>query len=162
MAAVTPLTTRNEIEQEIGADGMREWTDHDRLGTEVTKHINRAIDRATSEIMRTAGQRYSAAGMSANDEIRAWATILACFFLSKSRAMHPPDSLMEDVDYIREQLKAISKGDQTLPGVSLKSDLSPTITNRIIDRRFTYRTVRKRPDSTGPPSTRREDDVIDQ
>lgn len=163
MPVATPLTTLEEMEQECGEDAIRGWADnnedgdHDDVRGTADATVDRAISRATKEIVRLA-QRYSAAAMAADEEIRSWATILACYYLCKSRGNDPLQSLADDVAYIREQLAMIRSGGLTLD-VPLKADLRPTMSNRIVDRRHRYRTVRKRPDSTGPRSVLREDRV---
>ena len=159
MAVAIPLTTEAEMDDEVGKDAILAWADHDNSGLANDGVLTRVIDRATQEILRTAGNRYSATALSGDAEIRGWATILACYFLAKTRGNHPPDSLVDDVEWIRENLKSIEDGRSTLNRVAMKADLRPTMTNRTVDRRYSFRTVRKRPDSTGPNSVIRDDRV---
>ncbi len=161
MAVAVPFTTAGEMQDEVGQDAILAWSDHDNVGQRKDSVVNQVIDRATQEILRAAGQRYSASGLSTDVEMRAWATTLACYYLSKKRGMQPPDSLAEEVEWIRDGLARLADGRDQLSGVSLKADLRPSVTNRTVDRRYSYRTVRKRPDSTGPHSVMREDRVND-
>lgn len=148
----------------MSADGILSYMDHEELcdisDAAVVRRYTRAIARAEGEILRTAGQRYSRSGLESNAEIRAFATVLACFYGSKYRANPAPQELVDDVEYIRGVLSDIEQGRVALNGVSLKADLRPTVTNRTVDRRYVWRTIRKRPDSTGPNSVLREDRTV--
>lgn len=150
MAVAVPFTTEGEMEAEVGADAITEWSDHDEDGARDTGVVSRTIDRATNELIRKC-HRYSVNGLAADAEIRGWATQLACFFLSKSRGNPPAMALVDDVDYIRGQLDKIESGSLTL-NIPWKSDLRPRVINREIDRRYVYRNIRETPDSTKPRS----------
>jgi len=160
MAVAVPMTTEAEMVLEVGQDAITEWSDHDEDGESDAGVVSRAIDRATNEIIRTAGQRYSTSGLAADAEIRGWATQLACFFLSKSRANPPAMALVDDVDYIRSQLALIASGSAFL-NVALSADLRPRVINRQIDRRYVYQQIRETPDSTKPRSTLPEHRIDD-
>lgn len=162
MAVVSPnpVSTLEELVLHAGEPAIVSWTDHRSQDAVDQEVVDKCIDRATGEMMRTAGRRYSHSEIAADPEMREWGTILACFFASKTRGNPPAMELVDDVDYIRAQLALIAEGTVTLQ-LALKSDMRPRAINRTVDRRYAWHTIRQTPDSTKPRSVLPENRVDD-
>ncbi len=142
----TTYCTQDDMSRKVGANALRNWTDHDKTGAIDTNVIADAINQATQEIDAYAGQRYSQTGLSSSTLINRWATILACYFCAQNRGNEPPNQLAVEFDRLMNPefglLIKVSQGKYQLPRVALRSDMRPTMSNLKVDRRFTQTKIR--------------------
>lgn len=132
----------DDLIRKVGRDAVREWSDHDTDGIADgggmadSDVIDDAINQATVEIDGYAQQWYSAAGMAASTLVNRWATVLACYFLSINRGNPPPDALAQEFERIMALLERVLAGTYKLPGVGMRSDMRPSMSNLTVDRRY--------------------------
>ena len=152
-----PFCTEAELVRRFG-EGVRNWADHDEDGTGDTGVVDDAINQATEEIFLFAGKRYTAVRLAASKLINGWAITLAGFFLSQSRGNSPPESLEAEFVRIMARLERVGSGADSLPGVPMRADLRPTMSNLQVDRRFLHSKTRvTRTNSSDAPTTMTQD-----
>lgn len=138
----TVFTTKAEMIRKVGEQTLIDLADHDQDGEQYDEAIYDAINQATEEISLLAGQRYAIASLSESTLVCRWATTLACCFMFSNRGNPIPMSLQAEFDRIMALLERLASGALTLTGVNLIGDLRPSMSNRVVDRRFATRTVR--------------------
>lgn len=135
--------TQADLERKMGAKAIVAYADHDADGIADTGVIDDAINQATEELDAYLTNRYSQASLQTSPIVTRWATTLASYFLSINRGNPPPESLAAEFTRIMTLLvDVVSTGVYQLPGVSLRSDMRPTLSNLRIDRRYTQSKIR--------------------
>ncbi len=159
MALDSPAyTSIDNLETVFGADFVEEYSDHDDSGARDDTSVEWAINSAKGEMDFFLFERYNASDISSNRLVITWCTKLAGYFLASQRGNEPPAWLTSEAERIWNGLEQILARNRDLPGASEASDRRPTMSNRIIDRRYRQRTVRvTRQNSTDSPSVLRRD-----
>lgn len=159
MAVATLYCVQADIERLFSIYGVTAFSDHDEEGQTDTDVVDDCIDQATEEINRFAMQRYSAEGLATSTLINRWCTVLATVFLCQRRGNPVPESLQDEFARIMEALVAVATGavGGILPGVPLRGNLRPGMSNLQVDRRYRHSTVRRiHVNSTDTPSVLKE------
>ncbi len=134
-------------------------SDHEEDGEPNSDVIEDAINWATEEIDMYATQRYSESGLSGSELVSRWCTLLAAYFLSQTRGNPPPAAWEEMVKRLYDNLTKIASGTLKLPGVSLRADMRPTMSNVVIDRRYRRSKARVSQANSSDPTTELTQDV---
>lgn len=137
------LCTFDELVRKFGGDALVNWADHDADGIPEAGVIDDGINQATEEIRLYAGRRYSDSGLATSTLIERWCVSLAGYFISQSRANAAPAGLKADFERIMAHLVAIAKGLEQIPGIALRADMRPTMSNLQVDRAYRYSKIRK-------------------
>ena len=117
-----------------------------------------AINFATEEMSMFLRQRYDVASLAACSLVQSWCVRVAAYYLSTVRGDDPPEVWKKEYDRLMDPdkglLAMVAAGKIQLPGVALRSDVRPSMSNLRIDRRYTFSKVRvTRPNSTDQPAT---------
>lgn len=107
------LTTADYIER-YGEQETIRLTDETRSGQYDSAKVQTAIDDATEEVDSYLGKRYKIPIIDPPRLVRGMVAILARDYLSTTR---PAADVTREADRVRAQLKDISRGLMTLPGV---------------------------------------------
>lgn len=148
------------MERLFSAYGVEAFSDHNEVGETDTTVVNDCIVQAKEEIDRFALMRYSETGLASSSLINRWATTLATYFLCLRRGNPIIDSLKSEFDRIMEVLEKVATGATggILPGVPLRGDLRPSMSNLQVDRRYRHSTIRvTRANSTDAPTVLTQD-----
>lgn len=153
----TQLCTQADMERILASYGVREYADHDDNGVIDTGVLDDCIDQASGEVLIWLGQRYSVASLAAQSLVVRWTATVACYFLTTRRGNPPPTSLEAEfhrlMDFPEGLLPLIGTGRVDLNGVSLKANLTPSMSNVTLDRRYRQSKIRvTQPNSTQQPS----------
>lgn len=151
-----------DLQRFMTTQGVTDWADHDADGMADTDIVEDCINQATEEIDLYARQRYTQAVLSTSTLINRWCMVMATRFLCHRRGNSPPASVEVEWERISQHLEDISQGKKQLPGMALRDDLRPTMSNLKIDRRFRHSKIRVRPNSSDPPTKLTKDRVIDE
>lgn len=139
--------------------GVTAFSDHDADGVDDEGVADDCINQATEEIRGYAWMWYSDTQLATSTLVNRWATTLAVFFLCQRRGNPVPDSLQAEALRIFELLQKVAEGNYRIPGLALRGDLRPSMSNVTIDRRYPVSTVRvTRPNSTDAPTTLTQDE----
>lgn len=150
----TVYCTADEIGRKAGATGLLNWSDHDASGTSDTGVIDDAINEATETIDLYCRQRYDQAGLAASEIVSRWAVVLACYFLSINRGNPAPEAIEAEYQRIIANLEKIAAGLMSLPGVPMRSDSRPSMSNLRVERHHGQSKIRvKRNSSTDAASS---------
>ena len=152
-----------ELQRFLSTNAVTDFADHDADGTADTDVVEDAINQATDEIDLFARQRYTPTILATSTLITRWCVVIAARFLTQRRGNVVPDSIDVEWQRIADHLEAISMGRRQLPGVALREDLRPTMSNLAIDRRWRRSTVRvSRTNSSDPPTKLTQDTIINE
>jgi phage gp36-like protein len=151
-----------EVQRYLSTQGATNFADHDDDGTADTDVIEDCINQATEEIDMYLLPQYTQANLDASTLVNRWCVTMATKFLGDRRGNPPPASVVAEFDRIADPftglLAQIADRKRTLPGVSKRAELVPTMSNLKIDRRHRISTVRKtQQNSSSAPSTQTED-----
>ncbi len=152
---VTAYCTKADLERKYSAAAVLEWSDHDDDGTGDDNVVADAINQGSDEIDIYARQWYSSAALAGSDLIKRWAIELSGYFLCITRGNPAPEAMQIEFDRIMAKLQAILDGQLRLPGVPMSGDLSPTMSNLRVDRRYVQSKIRVQQTTSSPaPSVR--------
>lgn len=123
-----PYTTETDITDiEITRDELIALTDDEKLGVVNSTRVTAAILKADAEIDGYCQQRYTVPFSPVPDEIKFISTTLAAYWLWRRR-QKVSNSMLDKYTKALARLKAISRGDYSIPGVTaLASGLASTI-----------------------------------
>lgn len=157
--------TITDVESYLSPCGVESFADHDNDGVADVGVVEECIIEAGAEIDLYAQQRYAAESLATSTLIKSWCIRLASYFLCLRRGNPPPESLQREFERLTNPrdglLVQLGKGLLQLPGVSLRNDLRPSMSNVRIDRRYRDSTVRVTPNnSTDAPTTLTQDQQI--
>lgn len=156
----TPYCSETLLDRFMSSGFSTAAADNNADGTADTDVINDALMDATLEIWTACCGTYSDEGLEASTRVETWCKILGAYNLSMTRGNPPPDAWAMEVEKIRETLDKIAGGTLLLPGVSLRGDMRPTLSNLRIDRRFPNSTVRVTPTNSSSPATTLTRDAV--
>lgn len=137
-----------------GADQFAAHTD----GAEAEEEVKEdAINSATEEMAMYLTQRYNKEDLADHTGVQRWATSIAAYFLTIVRGLEPPESWAAEFKRLMDPEKGImariAAGELKIDGLSLRSDMRPTMSNLRVVRRFNHSKIRvTRPNSTDQPS----------
>lgn len=155
------MCSETDLQEYLSAAGVTAFSDHDQSGSSDTNVVNNAINRITSRILDLAGQQYEInAAFIAHQTLKDWSIVGSCYVLCGMRGNPRPDSLAEDYLEIfgpKGLLEQVRAGNYQLYGLAKRGGKAPSFANPTIDRRFTTRKIRVKPNSsssniTTPPS----------
>jgi len=145
-------TSQAEIERVYSKKGTTRRTDIDNTGASDPQIIQQVIDIATDEINMYLEPYYSTLDMSNNLWIRRQATYIACHYLSSLRGH--ATQYNSYYTRIKEWLERINEGKLQVPRLYRKSNMTPAVSNYIVDNRYRINNVRVLADaSTGGVSS---------
>lgn len=136
------FSSQDLLEREFGQDAVVSWSDHEESGNVVSDVVDDALEYADQEILFGLNGIYAEAELATSALVKHWATILTGLKLFGNRANTPPEWLVKEAESIRAMMKQVCDGLRTIPGLTPLGALVPTMSNRVIDRRYTERTVR--------------------
>lgn len=153
-----PLCTETDMERLLSAYGVTAFADHDRDGVADDGVADDCINQATEEIRGFAWMWYSDAQLATSTLVNRWATVLSCHFLCTRRGNGPPESLQAEFQRIFDLLQRVADGTYRIPGLALRGDFRPSMSNVAVDRRYPHSTIRvTRHNSTDAPTTLTQD-----
>jgi phage gp36-like protein len=156
-----PYCTEAEITRFFGADGVLNNADNDGDDAADAEVVNDCINQATMEINLYAQQRYAPADLATDTLINRWATVIATRFLCQRRGNTVPASIESEWERVELKLERIAAGLLQLPGLALRSDMRPSMTNLEIDRRHRNNKIRRTPtNSTDQTTVMDQDNII--
>lgn len=154
------LCTEAEVVRRFSQIGVTEHADLENAGTATTGVVDDCINQATEEIRGFAWRWYSDATLATSTLVNRWATNLAVYFLCTVRGLSPPEAVAAEFERIMALLEKVAAGHYRIPGLALRGDLRPTMSNVQIDRRYPYSTVRvTRANSSDPPTALTQDEA---
>lgn len=140
------LCTVVQLQRFMSTIGMESFSSNNEVGGCDTDVVEDAINWATVEIMMYLHERYDIddlTGTSLGAEIvNRWCVVGSARYLSLVRGNPVPDSWQIKWDLVLEKLEAVRSDNLSLPGIALRDEDIPTLSNFTIDRR--YRRSKKR------------------
>jgi len=153
------LTSHDEMKQCFSSYGVTAFSDHNRSGIQDDDVVDFFANRAHSEFLDYAGQRYNVTALATQYTARGWVTVMACYMLTTARGNAPPEGLALEFARIMEKLPMIQNGTYILSTIPLKYDTRPTMSNLGVDRRYPYSTIRVKPNSSDPATQLTQDKI---
>ena len=136
--------------------------DHDEDGVADTGVLDDCINQATEEIDLYVATRYERSDLADSNLVNRWATLFAAYFLTTRRGNPTPNSWEIEFQRIIELLQDVNDGKKKIPGIPLRADMRPSMSNLTIDRRYRRSTVRVTPtNSTDAPTTLTQDKALE-
>jgi phage gp36-like protein len=142
--------------------GVTAFADHDQDGEPDAEVVNDCINQATEEVGLYAQQWYTPAQLDTSTLVNRWATTLACYFLCQRRGNGPPQSLADEFARIMARLEQIAAGTLKLPGIAMRDDMRPSMSNLRVDRRYPNSRIRVTPTNSTDAPTRLSQDVVSE
>lgn len=153
-------TTSARLIRYLGSRGVEDWSSHDDTGIEDDTVVSDSIYQATAEINLYLLGLYNDSDLYKNSFVVDMATRLAACRLCSNRGNDLPQSLADECEKIIERLEKINAQHLTIPGVPLRADMRPTLSNRVIDRRYAQRSVRVERSTSTTSSTILRQDLV--
>lgn len=155
MNAIPPqyiYTSRREVENVISQVGVNL-----RLDDLDTSDSEDALEEyyidATLDIDTHAQHYYESSDLATSSWVRRRATYLACYYLSQRRGN--PALFQLRYNQIMEQLERVQLGEMLIPGLPTRADMTPAMSNMVVDERFILSKLRVHPSiSTGGTGSR--------
>ena len=142
----TVYCTEAELIRFMGQGAVDDFGDNDADGTADAEVVNDCINQATEEIDLYLRQRYTQAALATSTLVNRWCVVMAARFETQRRGNPVPDSIEQEwlriADPASGLIVQIGLGHKQLPGIALRDDLRPTMSNVRIDRRYRTSTVR--------------------
>lgn len=159
----TALCTQPQLERYLSANGVLDYADHDEDGTADVGVVDDSINQATEELLMLLEQRYTAADLKTSTLVNRWAVKVSAYFHCQLRGNPPPMAIASEFERILDTTNGlaamVSNGLRQLPGLALRDDLRPTMSNLTIDRRWNRSTVRVTPQNSSTPPTKLTQDT---
>ena len=156
------LCTSADMTRLLSSHGVTGFADHDDDGAADSGVLDDCINQATEEIRGFCWMWYSDDALATSTLINRWATVLSCYFLMTRRANPAADSMAAEFERIFSLLQMVAAGSYRIPGLALRGDLRPTMSNVQVDRRWPVSTIRvTRQNSSDPPTTLTQDDALE-
>lgn len=138
--AVTTFCAQSDVERLLSSQGALDAADHDEDGAADTSVITDCIEQASQEVSLYANRWHTDAQLATSALVTRWTTTLAAFFLTQRRGNPVPDSLA--VEFARltappdGMLLKIADGKFQVPGLAMRSGVTPQFSNLQVDRRY--------------------------
>jgi phage gp36-like protein len=161
MALISPAYCEEaDVRRLFSAHGVTAFADHDQDGESDAEVVNDCINQACEEINLYAQQRYTPAQLATSTLIARWTTTLACYFLCLRRGNPVPASIEGEFTRILSKLEQIALGSLALPGIALRDDMRPSMSNLTVDRRYPQSRIRVTPNNSTDAPTRLTQDTV--
>jgi len=128
----TYYTTQREMEDVFGEDGFNNRMD-DVDPQDFTTTLDHIREDATDLINSYIQSRYDATELTTSRWIRRRTTFIACYLLSRRRGNSP--QFMQEYEEARGDLEEVRDGQLIVPGIATRSDLTPVMSNLVMDSR---------------------------
>lgn len=129
-------TSQAELERVFSITAVNRRADLDKDGIADPLVIDETANIATDEINLYCEPHYNASDMVNNLWIRRQATYIGCFHLSLLRG-HPAQ-FKTYYEKIVQWLEKIREGSLQVPRLYKKSNMSPSVSNYVVDNRYRY------------------------
>ncbi len=142
---VNPFCEKADMIRLLSLSGVIAFSDHDEIGEEDDDVIDDCREQATDELVGHLLQLYEAEELSKSRLVTRWATVLACFYLCRTRGNPVPDSLHEAYDKLLMDGGTIAKVlDKKfyIPDIARRGVSVPAFSNLTVDRRYRREKVR--------------------
>jgi len=137
MTLISPVyCTEADMNRYLSANAVIDFADHDEDNTADTGVTDDCINQATEELDLFLTERYAQAELQTSTIVNRWATVIACRFLCQRRGNVVPDSMETEWERIQGHLEAIAADRRSLPGIALRDQMIPTMSNLAIDQRY--------------------------
>jgi phage gp36-like protein len=140
--------------------GVVAFADHDEDGQSDAEVVNDCINQACEEINLYAQQWYTPALLATSTLVNRWCTQLSLYFLCLRRGNQPPQSVADEFARIMARLEMIATGALKLPGIALRDDMRPSMSNLRVDRRYPTSRIRVTPNNSTDAPTRLTQDTV--
>lgn len=158
--------TAADVQRYLSTTGADLWADSELQGQPNPDVYDDVIEQASAEIDLYAQQRYSAASLATSSIISRWCTTIACYFLTIRRGNPPPESLAGEFLRLTDPdtgiLARIAKGLVQLPGLALRADLRPRMSNIKIDRRYVQSKQRVEKETSTDAETKLRQNLMEE
>ena len=136
--------------------GVDSFFDNDDDGTADVDVAEDAINWATTELMFYLHERYDIADLSDTslgaELVNRWC-VLGAFKYGNPRGNPPPEAVEVEWEKVVVKLEQIRSDEASLPGIAIRAQQIPTLSNRTIDRRYRRSKIRvTRANSSDAPS----------
>lgn len=148
-----------DVERLFSSYGVTAFADHDGDGNPDAGVVNDCINQATEEINLYCQQWYTPAVLETSTLINRWCTVYATVFLCERRGNPVPDSLAAEFARIAAKLEQILAGTLKLPGLAMRDDMRPSMSNLTVDRRYNRSRIRVTPQNSTDSPTRLTQDM---
>lgn len=153
-----------ELTRFLSSAGIVSFGDHDQSGTADTDVVEDAINAATAEIASFGNMWYSPASMATSRLIMRWCVIMSAYNLCMTRGNGVPKSIAAEFERITDPdrgfLVKLQKGQLQLPGIAMRAQNSPSMSNISLERWHPIRKIRVQPNSLpNDTSTTRQDKI---
>jgi hypothetical protein len=147
-------TDQDAIERLYSENGVSLSLD-DLTGAEQTTFWTEITSEATDVVNQYAELYYAPIDINDSSWVQRRATWIAAYFLSQRRGN--PAIFGDRYDEIIEELKAVYRGELLIPRMPTREDMTPAMSNLIVDDRFRVHKLRVHPTiSTGGVSSRQD------
>jgi len=144
-----------EVKRILTTNGYTDYTTDDRTPADV---IGDAVNQATDEVNIRCLKWYGESDLANNSFVRRLATWIACYLLTQDRGDEP--RYQDAYNKAIETLDKVSSGEFQLPRCPQRADLTPCMSNYVIDDRFKKSKVRVQgATSVGPTYTEQKQDI---
>lgn len=152
-------TTRQQVELLLSRYGAMTFADDNRDGIAEPDVWNMILGEASREVDLYLTRWYSPQDMKNNRWIKYITTWIAAYLLTLRRGN--PGLFKGRYEMIISWLERIFTGIMQVPDLAWKEDLSPSLSNMVVDDRFQIAKVRVQPGvSTGGKSSRQHADPM--
>jgi len=153
------FTSKAEVERLLGLHAVKSFLSDTKTGSIDPNVWADILDDATETVAMYLDRFYDRAQMAANKWVRRQATWLAAHYLTHRRGN--PSLFNARARQVMDWLEMIRLGQLQVPGLAWKADLSPALSNMVVDDRFSIQKVRVQPTiSTGGESARQHKDPV--
>lgn len=163
MTLISPAyCSQAEVERFFSAQGVTAFSDHDGDGNNDAEVVNDCINQATEELNLYCQQWYTPAVLDTSTLINRWCVVLATKFLCERRGNPVPDSVQQEFERIAAKLEQILAGTLKIPGLAMRDDMRPSMSNLTVDRRYNRSQIRVTPqNSTDSPTRLTQDTTLE-
>ena len=154
-----------ELTRFLSAQGIASFGDHDQSGSADADVVEDAINAATAEISSFGSMWYTPANMATSRMIMRWCVIISAYNLCITRGNSVPESLYTEFLRITEPPKGLllklQSGQLQLPGIPMRAENSPSMSNMAVERWHPIRKLRVQPNSRPNDSTTTKQDKLE-
>lgn len=140
-----PFCEKDDMVRYMSLAGVIAFSDHEQTGEENDDVIDDCREQATDELIGQLLKLYEPAELAKSRLVTRWATVLACYYLCRTRGNPVPDSLHEAYDKLTMDGGTLAKvldNQFYIPDIARRGVSVPTFSNMTIDRRYRREKVR--------------------
>lgn len=156
------LTSEAEVRRRWSSLGLDDFADDPNSGTADQATIDDCMNYGSADCLFYLQGRYTVERLQQCRLVRGWATNLAVWYACTLGGNDPPKVVQKLRENIEEKMEDVKTGRFQLPGVPIRSYMTPTVSNIRIDRRYPHaksRVIQRI--STQVPQTLTHDNVED-